>query len=88
MNTKRVLRENSEDAEEDEEAGLSRLEKQTARLIMRTDGVHRVVLNTPIFEGMKVGTTEGGEPSGRAMSLTGMEGGKPVLYMLKVSLCL
>jgi hypothetical protein len=56
-----------------------------SRLIMRTDGVHRVVLNTPIFRGMKVGTPEGGEPTGKTLNVTGMEGGKPTLFALKVS---
>jgi hypothetical protein len=56
-----------------------------SRLIMRTDGVHRVVLNTPIFKGMKVGTPEGGEPTGKTLNVTGIEGGKPTLFALKVS---
>ena len=56
-----------------------------SRLIMRTDGVHRVVLNTPIFKGMKVGTPEGNEPTGKTLNITGMEAGKPTLFALKVS---
>ena len=52
---------------------------------MRTDGVHRVVLNTPVFKGMKFGTPEGGEPTGKTINITGMEGGKPALFILKVS---
>lgn len=52
---------------------------------MRTDGVHRVVLNTPVFKGMKVGTPEGGEPTGKTLNITGMEGGKPSMFILKVS---
>jgi Ran-binding protein 3 len=52
---------------------------------MRTDGVHRVVLNTPIFKGMKVGTPEGNEPTGKTLNITGMEAGKPTLFALKVS---
>ena len=56
-----------------------------SRLIMRTDGVHRVVLNTPIFKGMKVGTPEGGEPTGKTLNVTGMEAGKPTLFAIKAS---
>jgi Ran-binding protein 3 len=56
-----------------------------SRLIMRTDGVHRVVLNTPIFKGMKVGNPDGGEPTGKTLNVTGMEGGKPTLFAIKVS---
>jgi hypothetical protein len=59
--------------------------ERKSRLIMRTDGVHRVVLNTPIFKGMKVGTPEGNEPTGKTLNITGMEAGKPTLFVLKVS---
>jgi Ran-binding protein 3 len=59
--------------------------EQKARLIMRTDGVHRVVLNTPIFKGMKFGTPDGQEPAGKTLNLTGMENGKLALFLLRVS---
>jgi len=59
--------------------------ERKSRLIMRTDGVHKVVLNTPIFKGMKVGTPEGDEPTGKTLNVTGVEGGKPTLFALKVS---
>ncbi len=52
---------------------------------MRTDGVHRVVLNTPVFKGMRFGTPDGKEPTGKTLNLTGMENGKPALFLLKVS---
>jgi Ran-binding protein 3 len=58
--------------------------EQKARLIMRTDGVHRVVLNTPVFKGMRFGTPDGKEPTGKTLNLTGMENGKPALFLLKV----
>ena len=57
-----------------------------SRLIMRTDGVHRVVLNTPIFKGMKVGTSDGGVPKGKTINITGSEGDKMGLFLLKVRL--
>jgi Ran-binding protein 3 len=60
--------------------------EQKARLIMRTDGVHRVVLNTPVFKGMRFGTPDGKEPNGKTLNLTGMENGKPALFLLRVSL--
>lgn len=65
---------------------LEEAAEQKARLIMRTDGVHRVVLNTPIFKGMRFGTPDGKEPTGRTLNLTGMENGKPALFLLKVCL--
>jgi Ran-binding protein 3 len=51
---------------------------------MRTDGVHRLVLNTPVFKDMNVGTHDGKEPSGRTMHLTGLEEGKPRGFQVKV----
>ena len=68
----------------DEEA--PQLERK-ARIIMRTEHVHRVVLNTPIFKGMNVGNQSGGEPNGKFLNLAGMENGKPALFMLKVCYC-
>lgn len=59
--------------------------KMTARLIMRTVGVFRVVLNTPVFKGMKIGDNEGKEPTGKMINLAGVENGKPIPLMLKVS---
>ncbi len=60
--------------------------RKTARLIMRTVGVFRVVLNTPVFQGMKIGDNAGKEPTGKMINLAGVENGKPVPLMLKVSL--
>lgn len=61
--------------------------ERKARIIMRTEHVHRVVLNTPILKGMKVGSQSGDEPSGKFLNLAGMENGKPALFMLKVWRC-
>ncbi|KIW19893.1 hypothetical protein PV08_00468 [Exophiala spinifera] len=71
-----------EDVEAGENGDLER--KGKARIIMRTDGVHRLVLNTPIFKDMNVGTHDGKEPIGRTMHLTGLEDGKPTGYQIKV----
>ena len=51
---------------------------------MRADGVHRVILNSPVFKGMKVGTNEGEEPIGKTMYLTGLENGQPRLFQIRV----
>lgn len=76
VNVRFELKENS-----DEEAPQF---ERKARIIMRTEHVHRVVLNTPIFKGMKVGNQSGDEPNGKFLNLAGMENGKPALFMLKV----
>jgi Ran-binding protein 3 len=64
--------------------GIEALERR-ARVLMRTDGVHRVILNTPVFKEMNVGTKDGEEPSGRTMMLTGMEEGRPKGFQIRVS---
>lgn len=74
--------------EQDVEAGQSessiKIERK-ARLIMRARGTHRLILNTPIFKKMSVGTSDGKEPVGKTMFLTGLEEGKPTAYQMKVS---
>ena len=76
----------NEAEEEDPEAGTSTSIIKKGRIVMRADGVHRVILNTPVFKGMKVGTNEGKPPIGKTMYLTGMEDGQPRLFQVKVSL--
>ena len=51
---------------------------------MRTEGVLRVILNTPLFKGMKVGTPTGEEPSGKQVTLAALEKGKTVPLLLRV----
>ncbi|EHY52964.1 hypothetical protein HRR83_006203 [Exophiala dermatitidis] len=79
--------EEEEEEEDDVEAGgqpeFSTVERK-ARLIMRTDGVHKVVLNTPVFKNMKVGTGDGKEPNGKTMLIAGLDEGKPSLFQIKV----
>lgn len=74
--------------EQDLEAGQSessiKIERK-ARLIMRARGTHRLILNTPIFKKMNVGTKDGEVPTGKTMFLTGLEEGKPTTYQMKVS---
>ncbi|KPI43015.1 Ran-specific GTPase-activating protein 2 [Cyphellophora attinorum] len=76
--------ESEDDHEQDPEAGDYDDVDIKARVIMRSDGVHRVILNSPVFKDMKVGTTDGDEPSGKTMYLTGMDEGKPRLFQIKM----
>lgn len=72
----------------DLEAGEETHSETRARVIMRTDGVHRVILNTGVFKDMKVGTQDDEEPTGKTMFLGGLEEGKPRLFQIKVRLTL
>lgn len=58
--------------------------KKTARMIMRADGVLRVMLNSPIFKGMPVGEVSGAEPKGKQLNLASVEEGKTVPLLLRV----
>ena len=61
----------------------------TARLVMRADGSHRVVLNTPVKKELKFGDGVGGPPKGMCVYFMGtIEGGSQKgleLLQLKVS---
>lgn len=59
--------------------------KKSARMIMRADGVLRVMLNSPIFKGMPVGDVSGEEPKGKQINLASVEDGKTVPLLLRVS---
>jgi hypothetical protein len=59
--------------------------KKSARLIMRADGVLRVMLNTPIFKGMNVGDDSGNEPTTKLLHLASLENGRSVPLLLRVS---
>lgn len=54
-------------------------------MIMRADGVLRVMLNTPIFKGMTVGDATGKEPSTKQLHLASLEEGRSVPLLLRVS---
>ncbi|KAL6234614.1 hypothetical protein BDW75DRAFT_231007 [Aspergillus navahoensis] len=61
-------------------------DKKGARMIMRADGVGRVMLNTPLFKGMKVGDAVGNEPkSTKQIHLASLEGNRSVPLLLRVS---
>lgn len=52
---------------------------------MRADGVLRVMLNTALFKGMKVGDGEGNEPRSKQIILASLEGNRSVPLLLRVS---
>ncbi|KAK5075481.1 hypothetical protein LTR64_001688 [Lithohypha guttulata] len=78
-----VRTDTSNAAEVDPEAQTSK-GKRKARLLMRADGTHRVILNSPIFKGMQFGGPDGSEPSGKVMHLQSLEEGKPVPLQVKI----
>lgn len=59
--------------------------KKAARMIMRADGVLRVMLNTPLFKGMTVGDASGNEPKSKQIHLASLESGRSVPCLLRVS---
>ncbi|KAI5286271.1 hypothetical protein KEM54_006918 [Ascosphaera aggregata] len=73
----------SDDHGKNEEEGKETRKRARARLVMRADGVWRVILNTPLFKGMKIGDAAGNAPTTKSVSLTAVENGHPVLFTLK-----
>jgi Ran-binding protein 3 len=67
-------------------SGLTR----KARLLMRADGSHRVILNTPLLKEATFGGPKGGKPAGGYIYFMGaMEGdeGEGKLEMLQLKVC-
>ncbi|PYI26393.1 hypothetical protein BP00DRAFT_419711 [Aspergillus indologenus CBS 114.80] len=58
-------------------------DKKAARMIMRADGVLRVMLNTPIFKGMTVGDAKGQAPKSKQIHLASLEEGRSVPLLLR-----
>jgi Ran-binding protein 3 len=58
--------------------------KPLARLLMRADGSHRVILNTPIKREIKFGSASGGQPQGGLLLFMGTVDGKTGLEMLQL----
>jgi Ran-binding protein 3 len=52
---------------------------------MRAHQTFRVLLNTPIFKQMKIGDSKGNEPTGKSLSFSVIEKGKPTPYLIRVS---
>lgn len=60
-------------------------DRNAARMIMRADGVGRVIMNTPLFKGMTVGDASGKEPKTKHINLASLETGRSVPILLRVS---
>lgn len=58
--------------------------KPKARFLMRAEGSHRVVLNTPVKKELKFGAAGGGPPQGGAIFFMGTIDGKNGLEMLQL----
>ncbi|MCJ1314843.1 hypothetical protein MMC15_000155 [Xylographa vitiligo] len=56
------------------------------RFVMRTQATHKVILNAPVFKGMKISDLEGKEPSGKAAMFSVYVEGKLTPHLLKVRL--
>ncbi|KAI9848819.1 MAG: hypothetical protein M1837_006335 [Sclerophora amabilis] len=67
----------------DEEEGAAKGQKKSARLIMRAEGVLRVVLNVPLYKGMSLGDREGNAPTGKAVITTAYEDGEPTMFQIR-----
>lgn len=58
--------------------------KMQARLLMRSDGVYRVLLNVPIFETFKAGDKDGNVPSDRQVLFAALHDSTSMAMCLKV----
>lgn len=59
-------------------------EKLTARLLIRADGSHRIVLNTPVKKEIKFGDPRGDKPQGGYLFFSGTIDDKPDLMLLQL----
>lgn len=59
-------------------------DKLRARLVMRADGSHRVILNTPILKQLKFGTVNGDAPQGGIIFFLGSIDGTPKLELMQL----
>lgn len=55
-------------------------------MIMRADGALRVMLNSPVFEGMNYGDAKNKAPTNKQIFLASTEGDRTVPLLLRVSL--
>lgn len=62
--------------------------KPKARFLMRADGSHRVVLNTPVKKEIKFGTPSGGPPTNGFIYFLGTFDGRSNLEMLQIKVTL
>ncbi|KAK4544065.1 hypothetical protein LTR36_004563 [Oleoguttula mirabilis] len=73
----------AEDDDDDEPDGKGK-GKTRARFLMRADGSHRVVLNTPVKKEISFGAATGGPPQGGYMLFMGTIEGKRTLELLQL----
>ncbi|KAJ5112492.1 hypothetical protein N7532_000537 [Penicillium argentinense] len=57
--------------------------KRLGRMIMRADGALRVMLNSPVFQGMKYGDAKSQAPTSRLVYLASMEDGHTLPLLLR-----
>lgn len=84
LNAKKLTEAAAGEEEEGGAAATKPSKKRSARFIMRTDGVFRLILNIPLYKGMKVGDPEGKEPTGKHVQISGVEDGRTVPLLLRV----
>ncbi|KAF2152098.1 hypothetical protein K461DRAFT_162226 [Myriangium duriaei CBS 260.36] len=80
---------NSGNEEADLEAGRSGTPSggAQARLVMRADGSHRVILNTPIKKELRFGSVTGDAPQNGYVYFMGSIDGRPKLELLQLKVC-
>lgn len=54
-------------------------------MIMRADGAMRVILNSPVFEGMNYGDSKNKPPTNKQILLASTEEGRTIPLLLRVS---
>jgi Ran-binding protein 3 len=57
---------------------------RTARFIMRTEGTYTLVLNSPVYKGMKFGELDGSAPTGQNLQFRGWDGKVLTTMLIKV----
>lgn len=76
-----VSKPSEDDAADGEKEAVGKL---TARLLIRADGSHRVLLNSPVKKGIKFAHPQGGPPTAGQMTFMGTIDGKIQLELLQV----
>lgn len=76
--------------DDDPEQGLGKPSQLTkkARFVMRADGSHRLVLNSPIKKELKVGDSNGEQPTNGYVFFSGTLDGKATLELLQLKVSL
>ena len=74
--------ESDKDNDDDDEDDVD--SKPRARLLMRTDGSHRVILNTPVKKEIRFGAPDGSEPKNGFIYFMGAADGKGSVELLQL----